>query len=110
MALSPTRKAARKAKKVEAAIEKAEEERRRRAATRLCEWEAEAKRRANSLEPGVLVWQMMIDHRSEAINLGVYRELRDIVWVAAGKVADPRMLRVTRCHRRGREVEGENDE
>lgn len=107
MALSATRKAARKQKRVEAVIAAAEEARRQRAVTRLSEWEAEAKRRANSLEPGLLVWRLCDEFASEALDLGVYRELRWLCWEAAGRVADVRGLRVTRCHRRGREAEQE---
>lgn len=107
MALSATRKAKRKQQRVEAAIAAAESERQRRAATRLCEWAAEAKRRANSLSPDERVWALCDEFAAEALNLGVYRELRDICFVAAGRVADVRMLRLTRCHRRGREAEVE---
>lgn len=107
MALSPTRRAARKAKQRAEAEEKqraaetaAAAERQRRAATRLCEWAAEAKRRARSLDERHRVWKLCEEFATEAVNLGVYVELRDLCEEAVAAASNPRA--VIRARRYGK--------
>lgn len=107
MALSPSRKAARKSKqraeaeaKQIAAEAAATAERQRRAATRLCEWSAEAKRRARSLDERHRVWKLCDEFGTEATNLGVYVELRDLCEEAVAAASNPRA--VIRARRYGK--------
>lgn len=74
---------------------------------KLQEWRDEADRRARYLTARE-VWRLLEEHEAEAHRLRVYAELRDICFVAAARFADPRMAKIVRCHRQGREVP-END-
>ena len=71
---------------------------------RLAEWTAEATERAKRLDRA-LVWSLVREHYVEARDLGLLQELRDVCFVAVGRVADPRMLRLTQCYRRAAKAE-----
>ena len=57
-------------------------------------WKGEADRRAKFLK-AELVWDLMYEHLQKARQYGIEEELRSICWVASGKMADPRMLKLT---------------
>ena len=61
---------------------------------RLMEWQEEAKRRARLLNAAT-VWSMVDEFAEEARTLGLTAELRDVCFMAAGRMADPRGLRLT---------------
>lgn len=66
-------------------------------------WKREADRRSRSLTADA-VWALLDENAAEATRAGVLAELRDICFVAAANFANPRMARIVRCHRKGREV------
>lgn len=61
---------------------------------RLMQWQVEAERRSKLLNAAT-VWSMVDEFAEEARSLGLTAELRDVCFVAVGRMADPRGLRLT---------------
>ncbi len=62
------------------------------------QWQQELKRRQKTLDPSshsnrTLCWGLLTEELPLARQLGLEEELRTLCWEAAGKFADPRMLR-----------------
>lgn len=63
-----------------------------RASEKLAAWKREADRRATFLDAAT-VWSLLDEVGDEAEELEVLQELKEILFIAAGRMADPRMLK-----------------
>jgi hypothetical protein len=77
------------------------------ATAKLLEWQEEARRRARLLNAD-MVWAMVKEFQEEATALGLVADLRDVCFMAAGRMADPRGLKLTvRYSKHGKEEPAE---